>query len=62
MANITTRISLRNDVLSAWQNSSVKLNQGEVALARLSGELSDRYEMRIGVGDKTWNELSDGGI
>ena len=62
MANITTRISLRNDVLSAWQNSSVKLNQGEVALARLSGELSDRYEMRIGVGNKTWNELSDGGI
>lgn len=60
--NITTRISLRNDVLSAWQNSSIKLNQGEVALARLSGELSDRYEMRIGVGDKTWNELSNGGI
>lgn len=62
MANITTRISLRNDLLSAWQSSTVKLNKGEVALARLSGELSDKYEMRIGVGDKTWSELSSGGI
>ena len=62
MANLTTRISLRNDVLSNWTTSDVQLNKGEVALARLSGELSDKFEMRIGVGGKTWNELSDGGI
>ena len=62
MANITTRISLRNDLLSAWQSSTVKLNKGEVVLARLSGELSDKYEMRVGVGDKTWSQLSGGGI
>lgn len=62
MANLTTRISLRNDTLLNWQNSTVVLNKGEVALARLTGENSDKYEMRIGVGDKTWNQLSDGGI
>lgn len=62
MANITTRISLRNDALSNWNASTVLLNKGEVALARLSGELSDKYEMRIGVGDKTWSQLSSGGI
>ena len=56
---LTTRISLRNDYLSAWSSSTVKLNKGEVALARLDG---DKYEMRIGVGDKTWSELSSGGI
>lgn len=56
---LTTRISLRNDYLSAWSSSTVKLNKGEVALARLDG---DKYEMRIGVGDKTWSELSAGGI
>ena len=62
MANITTRINLRNDVLSNWLTSTALLNKGEVALARLSGELSDKYEMRIGVGDKTWSQLSSGGI
>lgn len=62
MANITTRINLRNDALSNWLTSTVQLNKGEVAFARLSGELSDKYEMRVGVGDKTWNELSNGGI
>lgn len=62
MANITTRISLRNDILSNWNSSNVKLNKGEVAFAQLSGDLSDKYEMRIGVGNKTWSELSNGGI
>lgn len=62
MATITTRISLRNDLLSNWNGSTVVLNKGEVALARLSGDLSDKYEMRIGVGDKTWSQLSSCGI
>jgi len=59
MTNLATRISLRNDVLSNWTSSTIVLNKGEVALARLDG---DKYEMRIGVGDKTWSQLSGGGI
>lgn len=59
---INTRILLRNDTLANWSGSDLALGKGEVALARLSGELSDKFEMRIGVGGKTWNELSDGGI
>ena len=62
MASITTRINLRNDSLSSWLASAVKLNKGEVAFARLSGELSDRYEMRVGVGGKNWSQLQNGGI
>ena len=62
MANITTRISLRNDILENWTSSTVLLNKGEVALARFSGDLSDKYEIRIGVGGKTWSELSNGGV
>lgn len=62
MARITTRINLRNDTLSNWLASTAKLNKGEVALARLSGELSDRYEMRVGVGNKNWSQLSSGGL
>lgn len=59
MTNLATRISLRNDVLSNWTSSTIVLNKGEVALARLDG---DKYEMRVGVGDKTWSQLSGGGI
>lgn len=59
MTNLATRISLRNDVLSNWLSSTIVLNKGEVALARLDG---DKYEMRVGVGDKTWSQLSGGGI
>ena len=62
MSKINTRINLRNDTLLRWLVSNAKLNKGEVALARMSGQLSDRYEMRIGVGDKTWSELSSGGL
>lgn len=57
MANtnqISTRILLRNDELSNWESSSVKLLAGEIALAR-RGDGS--YEMRVGKGDKTWSEL-----
>lgn len=55
---MNTRIVLRNDMLSAWEASTKQLLKGEMALARLSGDLSDKYEIRIGVGNKTWNELS----
>lgn len=61
MANtINTRIVLRNDELSAWEDSSKVLLKGEVAFAKLSG--SDEFEMRVGTGDKTWNQLSDSNV
>ena len=57
MANtstLNTRIQLRNDNLSAWEKSNVQLIPGEIALGlRENGS----YEMRIGEGGKTWNEL-----
>lgn len=55
--NITTRITLRNDELSAFENSSKNLLKGEMALARSGGN----YMVRIGTGDKTWKELSTEG-
>lgn len=57
MANSTikTRILLRNDELSAWENSELVLGAGEIALARRSND--GGYEMRIGDGTKTWSEL-----
>ena len=59
---ISTRLVLRNDDLSAWNSSKVVLLKGETALARLSGDLSGFYEVRIGTGDKTWNELGGSNI
>lgn len=59
---INTRIVLRNDVLSNWNASSKILLKGEAALARLSGDLSSYYQMRIGTGDKTWSQLEPSNI
>ena len=57
MANtINTRIVLRNDELSNWEESTKVLLKGEVAFAKLSG--SNEFEMRIGDGNSTWSELS----
>jgi len=54
--SIRTRIVLRNDDLSNWNESNLVLNAGEVALARRE---DGSYEMRIGKGDKTWSELGN---
>ena len=61
MENITliTKVALRNDVLSNWNESEDKLLNGEVALGRRE---DGKYEIRIGVGDKTWNELSGSNV
>lgn len=59
---ISTRLVLRNDDLSAWNASQVELLKGEAALARLTGDLSDFYEVRIGTGDKTWSQLGSSNI
>lgn len=58
MANITTKIVLRNDTLAAWQSANPVLLKGEIGLARLSGDLSSKYELRIGDGTSNWNSLS----
>lgn len=59
---LNTRIVLRNDMLSNWNASSKILLKGEAALARLSGDLSSYYQMRIGTGDKTWSQLEPSNI
>lgn len=59
---VNTRIILRNDTLEKWQSSTNVLLKGEVALASLPGDLSATYQMRIGTGDKTWNELEPSNI
>lgn len=59
MANtspINTRIILKNDELSNWNESSLVLKPGEIALARRE---DGSYEMRIGQGDKTWSQLGN---
>ena len=61
MANtINTRIILRNDTLSAWNISQKKLLKGEMALALHTeeGAYKNKYEIRIGEGDKTFSQLS----
>ena len=61
MANtINTRIILRNDTLSAWNQSQKKLLKGEMALALHTedGKYKNKYEIRIGEGDKTFSQLS----
>ena len=58
MANIKTQIVLRNDSLSNWMRANPTLAKGEIGLAQLSGELSSKYELRIGDGVTDWNSLS----
>ena len=52
MAQIQTRIVLRNDELSNWESSTITLKTGEAALARRP---DGSYELRIGNGLSTWN-------
>ena len=61
MANIiNSRIILRNDALSAWNQSQKKLLKGEMALALHTeeGAYKNKYEIRIGEGDKTFSQLA----
>ena len=62
MKIMNTRVAMKTDVSSNWESSTKQLLKGEIAFCRLSGDLSDMYEMRIGVGDKTWKELSGSNI
>ena len=64
MANtVNTRLVLRNDQLSNWNASTKPLLKGEAALAQLSGDLSNYFQLRIGVdGKKTWKDLEPSNI
>lgn len=59
---MNTRVAMKTDLSSNWESSTKQLLKGEIALCKLDGNLSDMYEMRIGVGDKTWKELSGSNI
>ena len=59
MAIVNTRLVLRNDELSNWNVSNRELLRGEAALAWLSDDL---YEIRIGTGGKTWNQLGESNV
>lgn len=49
---IKTRIQLRHDFLSSWEDSTAILYAGEVAF----GQHEDgSFEMRVGDGQHTWN-------
>ena len=54
MADIKTRILLRNDTLANWEAAgSVTLKKGEVGIAMLTGEDAGLAELRIG-NNTTW--------
>ena len=52
---IKTRLQLKHDTLENWEKSELSLALGEVAFAQLQ---DGSFQMRVGVGDKKWSELS----
>lgn len=52
---IKTRLQLKHDTLANWEKSELQLAPGEVAFAQLE---DGSFQMRVGVGDKKWSELS----
>lgn len=56
MATLNTTIILRNDLTANWlANSSVVLSRGEVGIEFLA---NGKVKMKIGDGEKTWEQLS----
>lgn len=49
---LKTRILLRNDTLSNWEGSHLKLGKGEIAIA--TGITGGLAEVRVGTGTSTW--------
>lgn len=62
LSAMPTRIIFCNDTLENWSKSTKLLYRGEIALGRLDGELSDSFEIRVGTGDKTWNEIGQANV
>jgi hypothetical protein len=55
MANITTKIILRNDSLARWNAVNPTLSAGEIGLALLE---NGKYELRVGNGLSAWQDLA----
>ena len=49
---LKTRILLRNDTLAQWEDSSLVLGKGEIAIA--TGITGGLAEVRVGTGSSTW--------
>jgi len=59
MANIKTRIITKNDELTAWENSSLTLLEGEIVLAKVTttdaqGNEIPHFLAKVGKGDATF--------
>lgn len=55
MAQLKTKIVLRNDDMTAWEASNPTLSKGEVALAKRE---DGSYDLRIGNDTSEWKDLS----
>lgn len=64
MANIKTRISLKYDTLDKWQESTLKLNKGELAIAVIptpdpANKQLPPVMFKVGDGEHTFKELGN---
>lgn len=64
MANIKTRISLKYDTFDKWQESTLKLNKGELAIAVIptpdpANKQLPPVMFKVGDGEHTFKELGD---
>ena len=64
MANIKTRISLKYDTLDNWQESTLKLNKGELAIAVIptpdpANKQLPPVMFKVGDGEHTFKELGN---
>lgn len=56
MTNINTRIALKTDETSAWNDSQLKLMRGELAIEQLS---TGQFKLHVGQGEKTFNQIKN---
>lgn len=55
------QILTRNDTLANWNNSTVILGKGEIAVALADGSTVKNPIIRVGDGTKTWSQLTNAG-
>ncbi len=57
-----TRLQLKSDTTRKWQDSSLSLRLGEIAISYDYDEtlsVKSNFKMKIGRGDKTWSQIND---
>lgn len=57
-----TRLQLKSDTTRKWQDSSLSLRLGEIAISYDYDEtlsVKSNFKMKIGRGDKTWSQIHD---